>query len=232
MKKVKENKKGCHPRVFLSGISLIGYTNKRKAGDSRTLWTAKPSGRTASFGFTLIELLVVVLIIGILAAIALPQYQKAVLKSRLAQWDVSFNASRKAIELYLLENGWPDETVFFTGKNSSSTFTMPGNCDDDYSCFTSAGRLRVYCHPTNCAILYHGKYNADGTSGNKAVGDDEARARFLISKAGNSYFDDDIQGKAGCLWVSTHPDIPVKSTSITRCKNTYGVTLPNPEYTE
>lgn len=55
-------------------------------------------------GFTLIELLVVVLIIGILSSVALPQYQKAVLKSRTAEAWTNLKNLNMAANAYCLEN--------------------------------------------------------------------------------------------------------------------------------
>ncbi|MBO7190605.1 MAG: prepilin-type N-terminal cleavage/methylation domain-containing protein [Elusimicrobiaceae bacterium] len=56
-------------------------------------------------GFTLIELLVVVLIIGILAAIALPQYTKAVEKSRAAEAIQLLGDLATAEQIYFMQAG-------------------------------------------------------------------------------------------------------------------------------
>lgn len=81
---------------------------------------------TVSRAFTLIELLVVVLLIGILAAIALPQYQKTIVKSRLTSAMPIINSLKKAFELYYTENGQYPEDM------DQLLIQLPNSCHVEY----------------------------------------------------------------------------------------------------
>ena len=72
---------------------------------SSVLRTYFPSRGEGHKGFTLIELLVVVLIIGILAAVALPQYEKTVEKARMTEAIMLVRAIANANQVFFMENG-------------------------------------------------------------------------------------------------------------------------------
>jgi type II secretion system protein G len=55
-------------------------------------------------GFTLIELLIVVAIIGILAAIAVPNFLNAQMRARVARVQADFKSLDTALEMYRLDN--------------------------------------------------------------------------------------------------------------------------------
>ena len=107
-------------------------------------------------GFTLIELLVVVLIISILAAIAVPKYQKAVYKSKYNTMKNLVESIAQAQQVYFLANGKYATTLDeldITMPPGSSSDTKTHRYYKDYWCCIE-GQDKVYCMNTGIKMQY------------------------------------------------------------------------------
>ena len=154
--------------------------------------------------FTLVELLVVVLIIGILAAIAVPQYQKATLKSKTQRARFLLNTLNEAEEAFYLTTGNYADNInkLDVSVDSEKAFehsnTPQGLSESDY---------KYTCNVQYCAarsanknlphlLYYHQKYH-NGIQLCAVEGENTQRARDVCESIGtlDPIFDEYDWGK-------------------------------------
>ena len=157
MQKENGNEKMSFPRNVVGNLPLSESLIKEEKQPCLMKQVEDPrqkhSGMTGLFyhgnnnAFTLIELLVVVLIIGILAAVALPQYQKAVERARASEALPLLKSVYQAAQNYQLANGeWPtkfDELAVEIPWTGTTKWRTGGIMKDTRS--NNLWSLQLYC---------------------------------------------------------------------------------------
>ncbi len=129
--------------------------------------------RKSKSAFTLIELLIVVAIIGILAAIAVPNFLNARIRAQIARVRADFSTAALASESYLIDNG-----------------TYPYTINTEGQGYTACGRHKPFTTPI--AYFASGLIDPFGDPGPE-VGlgreNDYTCYDYFFGKPGDTYYD-------------------------------------------
>ncbi len=178
--------------------------------------------KSVAKGFTLIELLVVVMIIGILSAVALPMYRKAVEKSRVADALTTMQAVAKS------EHGW-----YLTNNDYTKDFS-----DLDIDLVDANGNKADNASFANALYTYElldTGIIADRNNGEYTLYKDYESSQILCTP-GTHYICEDLGAftkvpceKVGMAWANKTSTCYV--TNEDRCKDLYGNSMWNEDTT-
>ena len=105
--------------------------------------------RGSSDAFTLVEIMIVVVIIGLLAAIAIPAFQRVRMKSQAARLTNDFRQYESAFQRYATENGgWPP-----AGAAGAIPTGMTGYLPDSFTYPSPFGGSYQWSGPSSYVVL-------------------------------------------------------------------------------